>query len=110
MTLKTRVTKLEIELFGHRTACILVPEGAEFWVVAQQVIDAGIEPASLSEILRNIEGTSRGLPSEEERDQLRSGKRDEDTLALVRLQPGEIFKTAVQRLKFNGEMPGILGG
>ena len=112
MSLKTRIARLEARLSGNRIAYLSISPGEDFWAAAERVIDSGEEPGTINfgEILREIEGTSRGLPSEEERERIRSGKGYEKSMAMVGLWPGETFKNAIQRLKLSGDMSNVIIG
>ncbi len=112
MSLKTRIARLEARLFGSRTVYLSILPGEDFWAASERVIDSGEEPGiiNLGDILRNIEGTSRGLPSEEERERIQSGKGYEISMAVVGMLPGETFKNAIQRLKHSGDMSNVVIG
>lgn len=105
--LRSRVKKLEEQSSGNRLVFLPIPENADFWQAAERVIASGQEPGAidLNAIIKELDGTSKGLPSIDELEEY-----SDDHFALVKLMPGEIFENAVQRLKYSGQTPDIIGG
>lgn len=110
MTLKSRVEKLEKQSGNGGLVCLEIPENEDFWTIAERVIDSGEEPEiiDLAKIIAEIQNEgSRLLPGEHEK--MEEYINDRSSIALVEVLPNESFENAVQRLKFTGSLPDIIG-
>ena len=105
MNIKTEINQLKKKLTpGSRIVYVPVEKGEDFFSAAQRLISSGdkVTIVPLRAILKEISGTSMGLPKKSE-----MTPQDYDRFALVNVLSGESFEGCIKRLKASHETPEI---
>ena len=97
MNIRTELKQIKKKLtVGSRLIYVPIQKDEDFFTAAQRLIDSGNTPAiiPLKKILKEINRTSMGLPSEEEKMIFQ-----DECFSMINVLSGETFTDCIKRLK-----------